>query len=90
MAQHSSTAGFINMQWRQLQGSSQYTNKDNDTDLFYNYGHEMPLCEVEHLESLYMCSVSWCQRVVRISCKEEITYSDRTQEYSASFKTINQ
>ena len=31
-------------------------NKDKDTDLFCNYGCEMPLHEVECMESLYMCS----------------------------------
>ena len=45
MAQHSSTMGSINMQQHQLQGSSQQT-KDNNTDIFCNISHEMPLCGV--------------------------------------------
>ena len=53
--QHSSTTGSINMQWHQLQGSSQQT-KDNNTDIFCNISHEMPLCGVQCQKSLYMCS----------------------------------
>ena len=31
-------------------------------------------------------TLSWCQRVVRISRKEQITYSDWTQEYPDFFQ----
>ena len=55
MVQHSSTMGSIDMQWHQLQGSSQY-RKDNNTDIFYNNSCEMQLCGVERPKSSYMCS----------------------------------
>ena len=51
MVQHSSTMGSINMQWHQLQGSSQQT-KDNNTDIFCNNSHKMLLHGVELLKSL--------------------------------------
>ena len=40
---------------------------------------------VHHPHSLLQI-LSWCQIVVRISHKKEITYSDRTQEYSDFFQ----
>ena len=55
MAQHSSTTDSINMQWHQLQGSYQQTT-DNNTDIFCNNSHEMPLRGVECPESSCVCS----------------------------------